>query len=233
MSSTEKNHTHKTTKRHISKKVIGIGIAMIIVMLLAGLSAYAITQTNNQLNSTKKELSSSESAQVTLEKANKDLKIKNQTNEAQIESLKRSLAELTDTKISLPALTISDTKRFNGTPNQYNNGAIIIDGINDFLMVKVQVANNSKKDSYFSVADLKLKNTNNESYPYYTVASVTGWSGPLFASGAGFFPAGYTPITSQTVKPGEKLSGGLIFVAPTSVKNFKLFYGDSIFDINL
>lgn len=225
----QSGHTGFGLKKNLNKKATLISLIIVVALVGAGLWLnQAYVKANNRIVSAENQQKTLNKEKIALKKERDELFAESQRQKAELEKLNRSIAELTNNKTMLPGLKIIEAKHFNGS-----SGEIIIDGINDFVLIKAQVVNNSQKDSYFSIADLKLKDTNNSSYQYFTEASVTGWSGPTIGSGASFLPNGYAEIKSQTLKPGEQLSGGLIFVAPKNIKSFKLLYNDSSFDIKL
>jgi hypothetical protein len=131
-------------------------------------------------------------------------------------------------KTAYPVAALISAKHYNGTRVNPENDGKILYGNEDFLLVKIELQNNSDKAAVFAPNDFKLKE-GNLVYPYYTNSAVGGE--PRFATGVSYLPAGYIELKAQTLMPKEKISGTLIFYVPQTSKTFQLYYYDQKFDI--
>lgn len=217
--------TEKSHKKSLIKKLIIPAILLLVAGLAILATWYPLNAQNNNLNAKNEKLSGE--AKTLREKLDASTSREKQLSTENAQQA-QFIQELTNPEVRLPTLKIVSQQHYNGPPGALN----IFFGNEDFMLIKIEVTNNTKTEQYFDVTAFKLKD-GNITIPYYKVSSAG--SEPRFVSGVTgdyYLPAGYTEIKSQSLEPGETLEGALIFHGPKSVTKAVLSYDDNNYDIS-
>lgn len=215
--------TKSLTSRRPRQAYIFLAIILLAAFIGVGMWSW-MNGKNSQLVKQKDELSSK---LTTLQASLKSLtserdKLKNENT-----TLRQTIKALSGSSTTDPSLEIVESRYYNGPlPDHGANTQIFYDS-HGLLLITIKVANNSSKQSYFNVGDLKLKSAGGVTYPYYTQSAGS------YLSGKAFLPQGYTEIINQSLQVKEVVKGTLVFYIPDAIKNFVLTYNSQDFPINI